>query len=143
MVDWLILIANRCVTAAPGPALGESYVLLPTASASRSMLLMQRSLSSGGFSGMYATDDFGSGFHELGEDLYASTRYNLSLRQQQNQQQRRQTPPSRHKPVRSDGFRGVEDRGELVDSVYAVPTHADINRQVQLLTTQNAHWYAR
>jgi len=124
--------------------LGESYVLLPTASASRSMLLMQKLAPPSGFAGLPGSEDGGPVFNELGEDLYASARYNLSLRQQQQQQQHRR----RGSPVnnRRDGLRGVlggsgNGRSELVDSAFDVPTLADLNRQVQLLTAHHAHWY--
>ncbi|ETM34874.1 hypothetical protein, variant 1 [Phytophthora nicotianae] len=138
------------------PVLGESYVLLPTASASQSMLLLQKLPATAttppemGESGAF------------GEDLYASARYNLSLQQQHQQEQRRQQAQRRQKLQQrqrrqqqrmKDSFTATgryfeahvghasheEENPEMEDSMVAVPTYADLSHHVQLLTTQQAH----
>ncbi|KUF88608.1 Beclin-1 protein [Phytophthora nicotianae] len=140
------------------PVLGESYVLLPTASASQSMLLLQKLPATAttppemGESGAF------------GEDLYASARYNLSLQQQHQQEQRRQQAQRRQKLQQrqrrqqqrmKDSFTATgryfeahvghasheEENPEMEDSMVAVPTYADLSHHVQLLTSQQAHWY--
>ncbi|KAF4044154.1 Apg6 BARA domain [Phytophthora infestans] len=138
------------------PVLGESYVLLPTASASQSMLLLQKLPATS------ATPPEMGESGAFGEDLYASARYNLSLQQQHQQEQRRQQAQRRHKLKQrqrrqqqrmKDSFTASgryfeahvghtsldEENAELEDSMVAVPTYADLSHHVQLLTTQQAH----
>ncbi|KAI9911536.1 hypothetical protein PsorP6_008805 [Peronosclerospora sorghi] len=138
------------------PVLGESYVLLPTASASQSMLLLQKLPASSGMppemdeSGVY------------GEDIYASARYNLSLQQQHERELRHQQAQRRQKIEQrqrrqqqkmkysyTNGGKYFEehvgrtsrkdDNLEMDDSLVAVPTYADLSHHVYLLTTQQAH----
>ncbi|EGZ30250.1 hypothetical protein PHYSODRAFT_553302 [Phytophthora sojae] len=138
------------------PVLGESYVLLPTASASQSMLLLQKLPTNA--APPPEMDESGA----FGEDLYASARYNLSLQQQHQQEQRRQQAQRRQKLQQrqrrqqqrmKDSFTAAgrpfeahvgrasneEENAELEDSMVAVPTYADVSHHVQLLTTQQAH----
>ena len=141
-----------------GAVLGESYVLLPTASASQSMLLLQKLPASTAMP--LEMDESGV----FGEDLYASARYNLSLQQQHQQEQRRQQAQRRQKlqqrqrhqqqKLRDSYTSAAEyldahvrhashekESPAMDDSVVAVPTYADLSHHVQLLTTQQAHWY--
>ncbi|KAK1946986.1 Beclin-1-like protein B [Phytophthora citrophthora] len=137
------------------PVLGESYVLLPTASASQSMLLLQKLPSS------TATPPEMGESGIFGEDLYASARYNLSLQQQHQQEQRRQQAQRRHKLQQrqrrqqqqmKDSFTSAgkyfeahvghashDENPAMEDSMVAVPTYADVSHHVKLLTTQHAH----
>lgn len=139
------------------PVLGESYVLLPTASASQSMLLLQK-LPTNAITPL-EMDESGV----FGDDLYASARYNLSLQQHYDQEQKRQQVQRRqelqHRQRRQqqrfkNSFAGsgkyFEDRASYPsrdeenlgteNSMVAVPTYADLSHHVQLLTTQLAHW---
>ncbi|GMF15637.1 unnamed protein product [Phytophthora lilii] len=100
----------------------------------------------------------------FGEDLYASARYNLSLQQQHQQEQRRQQAQRRQKMQQRhrrqqqrmrDSYTTAggyfeahvgrasreEDNPDMEDSMVAVPTYADVSHHVQLLTTQQMHWY--
>ncbi|CAI5711281.1 unnamed protein product [Peronospora farinosa] len=138
------------------PVLGESYVLLPTSSASQSMLLLQKLPAN---AAMPPEMDGSGGF---GEDLYASARYNLSLQQQHQQEQRRQQAQRRQKLQQRqrrqqqkmrDSYANAgeyfeahvrhtsheKEKLEMEDSFVAVPTYADLSHHVQLLTTQQAH----
>ncbi|CAH0480820.1 unnamed protein product [Peronospora belbahrii] len=139
------------------PVLGESYVLLPTASASQSMLLLQKLPASTAI--LPEMNESGA----FGEELYASARYNLSLQQQHQQEQRRQQAQRRQKlqqrqrrqqqrmrdsyTTPGDYFeahvgrtiRQEDENIEMDDSLVAVPTYADLSHHVQLLTTQQAH----
>ncbi|POM61562.1 hypothetical protein PHPALM_29403 [Phytophthora palmivora] len=138
------------------PVLGESYVLLPTASASQSMLLLQKLPTSA------ATPPEMGESGAFGEDLYASARYNLSLQQQHQQEQRRQQAQRRQKLQQrqrrqqqrmKDSFTASgryfeahvghasheDENSEMEDSMVAVPTYADLSHHVQLITTQQAH----
>ncbi|CEG36164.1 hypothetical protein, variant 4 [Plasmopara halstedii] len=138
------------------PVLGESYVLLPTASASQSMLLLQKQPTNS----MAPLEMGESGV--FGEDLYASARYNLSLQQQYQYEQQRQqvqrrqklqhrqrlqqqrmkdsfTASDRYFKTRADLASRDEEETEMEDSMVAVPTYADLSHQVRLLTTQQAH----
>lgn len=133
-------------------------MLLPTASASQSMLLLQKLPTNA--APPPEMDESGA----FGEDLYASARYNLSLQQQHQQEQRRQQAQRRQKLQQrqrrqqqrmKDSFTAAgrpfeahvgrasneEENAELEDSMVAVPTYADVSHHVQLLTTQQAHWY--
>uniref|UniRef100_M4B3Q6 Atg6 BARA domain-containing protein n=1 Tax=Hyaloperonospora arabidopsidis (strain Emoy2) TaxID=559515 RepID=M4B3Q6_HYAAE len=142
------------------PVLGESYVLLPTASASQSMLLLQKLPAS---SGMAPPEMDESG--ALGEDLYASARYNLSLQQQHEEKQRRQQTQRRQKLQQRQRRQEQKLRDSyttdatgryfeahvgrashreahfqaMEDSLVAVPTYADLSHHVKLLTMQQAH----
>ncbi|CAI5737566.1 unnamed protein product [Hyaloperonospora brassicae] len=151
------------------PVLGESYVLLPTASASQSMLLLQKLPASAGRPP--EMDESGV----FGDDLYASARYNLSLQQQHEEEQRKQQAQRRQKLQQRqrrreqklrDGYtfdaaatacgdggtghycapqvgrtRHDRERSDLAmdDSLVAVPTYADLSHHVRLLTMQQAH----
>ncbi|KAH7488174.1 hypothetical protein PRIC1_007706 [Phytophthora ramorum] len=140
------------------PVLGESYVLLPTASASQSMLLLQKLPTS-----TTTPPEMGES-GAFGEDLYASARYNLSLQQQHQQEQRRQQAQRRRKlqqrqrrqqQIMKDSYMEAtagkyfeahvgrvsqeEEHPELENSMVAVPTYADLSHHVQLLTSQQAH----
>ncbi|ETM39950.1 hypothetical protein L914_13969 [Phytophthora nicotianae] len=128
------------------PVLGDPYVLLPTASASQSMLLLQklpRPLQR----------------HRDGafrEDLYAGARCKLSLQEQHQQEQRRQQAQRRQKlqpaSKMQDSFMAAEryfeahvghasheENPDMEDTMVAVPTYADVSHHVKLLTTQQAH----
>ena len=150
--------------------LGESYVLLPTASASQSMLLLQKLPASAGRPP--EMDESGV----FGEDLYTSARYNLSLQQQHEEEQRKQQAQRRQKLQQRQRRREQKLRDGYIfdatatvgtvgggghycephvghtrhdressdpamdDSLVAVPTYADLSHHVRLLTMQQAHW---